>query len=99
VFVNLGYEKQVQGKLVQGENVSQAYQFVASGNAQLGLVSYAQVIQAKHPSFWLVSNSLHAAIKQQAVIINDSVAAQALFSYMRSDTALELMKARGYEAP
>jgi len=99
VLVNLGYESQVNEKLVQGENISQAYQFVVSGNAQLGLVSYAQVIQAGHQSFWLVSNHLHQPIKQQAVIINDSVAAQALLSYIRSDAALEIIKARGYEAP
>jgi len=99
VFISLGYEEKIKNKLVRGENINQAYQFVTSGNAQLGLVSYAQIIQAEQQSFWLVPSHLHEPIKQQAVIINDSNAAQALFNYMRSEEALELIKAQGYEIP
>ena len=99
VLVNLKQWSTMKGKLVRGENISQTYQFIASGNAQLGLVSYAQVKTLNHQAFWLVPSSLHQAIEQQAVIINDSPAARELFRYMRSEPVLETIKARGYEAP
>lgn len=88
-----------QLKRVYGENVAQAYQFVYSGNAQLGLVAYAQV-QAEPPSsYWLVPTSLHAPIEQQMVLLSDSPAGRAFWQYLQSKKALELIREHGYDTP
>ena len=84
---------------VYGENVAQAYQFVFSGNAQLGLVAYAQVITQPRASYWLVPKSLHTPIEQQAVLLKDTHAGRAFWRYLQSDKALELMREHGYDTP
>jgi len=98
-LTSLGAWGQVNDKLVRGENVNQAYQFSASGNAQIALLSHAQVHHAGKIDFWLLPQQLHQPIVQQAVILNDSLAAQALFDFMRSDQALEFITLQGYDAP
>ena len=43
VLGHLGLRDVLAPKLVQGENIAQTYQFVASGNAELGFVALSQV--------------------------------------------------------
>jgi molybdate transport system substrate-binding protein len=89
---------------VQGENVAQTYQFVASGNAELGFVGLAQVMvdgRIASGSAWLVPAQLHRPIRQDAVLLargraND--AATAWLRFLRSDAAQAVLRASGYEA-
>lgn len=98
----LGLAAALQPKLVQGENIAQTYQFVATGNAQLGFVALSQVMQDGQMgagSFWLVPPSMHEAIRQDAVLLHpgkDSRAAQAFLLYLRGDKARALIRASGY---
>ena len=65
VIDKLGQRERVEGKLVMGENVGQAFQYVVSGNAELGLVAWSQLHQGHKPkrgSWWLVPESLHGPI-------------------------------------
>lgn len=78
--------KQVQPKLVYGENIAQAYQFVQSGNASMGFValsyvkkSYVKESNAKKPNtnnkdidYWLPSPNLYSSLEQQLVILKSS---------------------------
>ena len=90
-------------KLVRGENISQAYQFVATGNAQLGFVALSQVMQdgkITQGSYWMVPGSMYTAILQNAVILTkgkDNPAAAALVEYLRSDKARAVIRGYGYE--
>ena len=92
----------VQGKLVQGENIAQAYQFVSTGNAPLGFVALAQVYRDGRftsGSGWIVPANLHAPIRQDAVILSKggaNPAAQALEGYLKSDKAREIIRSYGY---
>ena len=92
----------VQGKLVQGENIAQAYQFVSTGNAPLGFVALAQVYRDGRftsGSGWIVPATLHAPIRQDAVILakgSANPAAQALEAYLKSDKARGLIRSYGY---
>ena len=86
----------VAGKLVRGENVAQAFQFTASGNAELGLLAWSQVKIFAEGSHWLIPKDLYQPIEQQAVILKQSEAAQALFKFMRSDVVRELIQDYGY---
>ena len=89
-------------KMVRGENISQAFHFVKSGNAKLGLVAYSQV---KHPdkdsqgSFWEVPSSLYSPIEQQVVMLKYSQAGNQFLDYIKSNQAKQLIWSFGYEVP
>ncbi len=95
----------VQPKFVQAENIAQAYQFVASGNAELGFVALAQVYRDGRiagGSAWLVPANLHPPIHQDAVLLErgkNNPAAAALLNYLRGDKVRALIKSYGYALP
>ncbi|MFT4240885.1 MAG: molybdate ABC transporter substrate-binding protein [Acidovorax sp.] len=102
VMDTLGVTARLQPRFVQGENIAQTFQFVSSGNAQLGFVALSQVMvdgQIEKGSAWQVPGHLHAPIRQDAVLLNpgkDSAAAAALLQYLRGDKARAVIKAYGY---
>lgn len=91
----------VQPKLVQAENIAQAHQFVASGNAELGFVALSQVMQDGRlgaGSAWVVPASLHQPIRQDAALLGrGKPAAEAWLKYLRSDKARAIIRRFGYE--
>ena len=97
-----GLAAQLQRRIVTGENIAQAYQFVASGNAQLGFVALSQVMEdgkITKGSAWVVPSDLHEPILQDAVLLasgKDNPAATALMQYLRSVKARAVIKAYGY---
>mgnify|MGYP000005694272 FL=1 len=101
----LGLIEQVRPRLVQGENIAQTLQFVASGNAQLGFVALSQVMQDGRMtagSMWRVPREWHAAIAQDALLLQrgrDNPAAVAFLEFLRSARAREVMQRFGYEFP
>jgi molybdate transport system substrate-binding protein len=90
-------------RLVQGESITQAHQFVASGNAPLGLVAMAQVMQGGkllQGSAWVLPAHLHEPIRQDAVLLargQGKPAAAAFLRYLRSDAVRALIRGHGYE--
>jgi len=98
----LGLRQQLQNKFVQGENIAQTYQFVASGNAPLGFVALSQVFadgQIREGSAWIVPAELHSPLLQDAVILKagaDNPAALALADYLRGEKARSIMQSYGY---
>lgn len=101
-LANLGLQQTLAGKLVQGESIAQAYQFVASGNAELGFVALSQVYRdgkIAQGSAWPVPAKLHAPLRQDAVLLapgQDKPAAKALLDYLRSPAAKALISRYGY---
>lgn len=99
----LGLEETLRAKIVQAENINQAYQFIASGNALLGFVALSQVIrngQIADGSAWIVPAELYAPILQDAVLLEkgrDHPAALALMTYLKSAPAHQVIRAYGYE--
>jgi molybdate transport system substrate-binding protein len=99
----MGLLDAVRPKIVQGENVAQVQQFVASGNAELGFVALSQVWHdgtLTQGSAWIVPASLHAPLRQDAALLlpgRDRPAAQALLRYLRSDAARAVIRSFGYE--
>jgi len=93
----------VQPRLVQGENIAQTYQFVASGNAELGFVAVSQIMKNGKlisGSAWMVPDNLHAPIRQDAVMLANgkgNTAASALMAYLKSDKAKAIIRAYGYD--
>ena len=99
----LGMLAAVQARLVQGENIGQAHQFVVSGNAELGFVALSQVYKdgkLASGSMWLVPADLYSPILQDAVLLakgRDQPAAAALLAYLKGDKARAVIRAYGYE--
>lgn len=99
----LGVFDSLQSKIVQGENISQAQQFIATGNAELGFVALSQVWKdgkLTSGSGWLVPADFYAPIKQDAVILANGkgkAAAEALIKYLKGDKARAVIKSFGYE--
>jgi molybdate transport system substrate-binding protein len=101
---HLGLYDQLQPRIVQGENIAQALQFVATGNAQLGFVALSQVTHGRvaKGSAWLVPQSLHAPIRQDAVLLakgRDNAAAAQLLKFLKGEKARGIIRAYGYELP
>ena len=100
---SLGLWKRLQSRLVRGENVGQAFQFIASGNAELGFVSLSQITRPHTPtiagSYWQVPRSLYRPIEQQAVLLRDSKAARDFLKFLEGDKARRVIHQDGYQTP
>ncbi len=93
----------VQAKFVQAENIAQAHQFIATGNAELGFVALSQVFKdgrIAEGSAWIVPASVHQPIRQDAVLLGQGKgkpAAEAWLSFLKGDTAKAIIRSLGYE--
>ena len=102
-LTRLGLLAELQPRIVQGDNIGQTYQFVASENAQLGFVALSQVHadgRISQGSGWLVPASLHQPIRQDAVLLKagqGNPAASALLTFLRGDKARAVIRSYGYE--
>ena len=102
-LTSLGLLPALRERFVQGENISQTYQFVATGNAQMGFVALSQVLvdgRIQSGSVWVVPSRLHAPIRQDAVLLvagRANPAAVALAAYLRSDKARAVIRSYGYQ--
>lgn len=102
-MLKLGLLTKLEPRVVQGENIAQTYQFVTSGNAQLGFVALSQITEngkVKSGSAWIVPQEFHDQIKQDVILLNngkDSIAAKALLDYLKSDKAKKIIASYGYK--
>jgi molybdate transport system substrate-binding protein len=105
VLTHLGLREATMSQWVQGENIAQTYQFVSTGNADLGFVALSQISaqgQSEQGSAWRIPAELHQPILQDAVLLRrgqTSQAAQALLHFMRSSEARAIIEANGYAWP
>jgi molybdate transport system substrate-binding protein len=103
VLDKLGMLGAMQPKFVQGENIAQTWQFVGTGNAELGFVALSQVMKDGRittGSAWIVPAHLHTPIRQDAAILakgQGNAAAEALMKYLKGDKAKAIIKGYGYD--
>jgi molybdate transport system substrate-binding protein len=106
-LTGLGLWQKLAPLVVQGEDIGQAYQFVATGSAELGFVALSQVragIAAGQPkgSLWLVPESRYQPIEQQAVLLvkgKDDPAARALLDFLKGPETRAVLERFGYGLP
>jgi molybdate transport system substrate-binding protein len=102
VLTKLNLLDALKPRFVQGENITQAHQFVATGNAELGFVALSQVMddgKIVSGSVWIVPNDLHAPLRQDAIVLNagkDNPAAAALMEYLKGANARAVILGYGY---
>ncbi len=98
----LGVEKALEPKFVVGENIAQTFQFVDSGNADLGFVALSQVMkkgEITKGSSWIVPAELHAPIRQDAVVLSKGKGrpgVAALMELLKGDEARAIIRSFGY---
>jgi len=97
-----GLDATLAPRLVTAESIGQAFQFVATGNAELGFVALSQVSVPGKPaggSRWLVPAGLYGQIRQDAVLLEpgrNNAAAVALLAYLKTPAAREIIQSFGY---
>jgi molybdate transport system substrate-binding protein len=102
VIEGMGASAKVMTKLVQGDSISQAFQFVMTENAELGFVAYSQIStdgRITQGSAWVVPQNLYTPLRQDAALLSlgkDNAAALALIKYMRTDRAKTIIRTYGY---
>ena len=104
-MIKLDAWDRLRNQVVRGENVAQALQFVATGNASLGFVAAAQLGAGSLPQatcVWRVPQYFHSAIEQQAVLLKrageNDVAAKFL-DFLRGPVARQVISEHGYTLP
>jgi len=96
----LGVYDRLSPKLVTGASITQTYQFIDTGAAELGFVALSQVVNHKEGSRWMVPASNHTPIEQQAVLLKtgaDNAAAKAFLAFMKGPEAKAIIRRYGYE--
>jgi molybdate transport system substrate-binding protein len=94
--------KALEDKLIRGENIAQTFQFVNSGNAKLGFISFSQIVDSSYEvdgSYWKVPKSLYEPIEQQVVLLNESFLAEDFLSYLLSTESQKIISRFGYDIP
>ena len=99
----LGVLTQIEPRVVQGESIAQTFQFVSTGNAQLGFVALSQILEngkIKIGSAWIVPEEMHEQLKQDAVVLQSCkqiLVCQALMDYLKSEKVKKMMASYGYK--
>ncbi|PZQ51258.1 MAG: molybdate ABC transporter substrate-binding protein [Rhodovulum sulfidophilum] len=95
----LGVYDALGPKIVQGQNIGQAFQFIDTGNAALGFVALSQIVKTEGGSRWIVPDDLHSPILQDAVLLKtgaDSEAAKAFLDFLKGPEARDVIESFGY---
>jgi len=101
VINDLNIRSNVEGKIVFGQNVGQAYGFVKTGNADLAFVALSQV-QGTKKSYWRIPQSFYTPIMQDAILLRPGLTnkvAHDFLSFLSSDEARKIIIKSGYEVP
>lgn len=95
----LGVTAKVRPKIVKGGSITQTYQFVATGAADLGFVAFSQIVKVPGGSRWIVPAKFHQPIEQQAVLLKTGATDKAAISFIRflkSPAARAIIRKYGY---
>ncbi len=99
-----GIYEQVRPKLVYGENIAQAAQFVSSRNAQAGILALSLAISPpmRDGKRWEIPANLHAPIEQGAVILKsakDKQGARDFLAFLKSGAGRKILDSYGFTLP
>lgn len=98
VLSGLGLKNKVKMKMVYGENIAQAFQFVQSGSADLGFVALSYVNQTNN-EYWKIPEELYTPLKQQMVILKNSKkkkTAKRFLAFIKRKKIKQMIKNQGY---
>ena len=84
---------------VKGNNISQAYQFIDSGNVAAGFVAYTALLQNKNENYYLLPSNSYPPILQQGVMLTNNknrVELQHFVDFLQSESIVEFIRSKGY---
>ena len=96
----LGVWKDLQSRIVRGQNIGQTFSFVKSGSAPLGFVAVSQIMSLppnERGTWWLVPEDFHQPIDQQAVLLKDTPEARGFLEFLHSTVARDIIRRYGYD--
>lgn len=96
---SLGVYESLRPLIVQGQSIGQAFQFVETGNAELGFVALGQVALSEAGSRWIVPQDLYEPIRQDAVLLergDGNAAATAFLEFLKGPEAAAIIERYGY---
>lgn len=99
VMQKLGVYDALKEKIVEGNNIAQTYQFVDTGNAEVGFIAFAQVALKSGGSRWVVPASMHKTIAQDAVLLKTGAgkdAAKTFLTFLKGPEARKVIEKYGY---
>jgi molybdate transport system substrate-binding protein len=101
---NAGVYEQVRRRLVYGENIAQAAQFVASGSAQAGILALSLAVSPpmRDGKRWEIPADMHPPIEQGAIILKsskDKEGARAFLAFLKSDAGRKILESYGFVLP
>jgi molybdate transport system substrate-binding protein len=97
-----GLWERVRPKLVLGENISQAFQFVQTGNADAGIVALSVALGVPGTDYALIDAGLHAPLVQAAAVIGRTpqpAAAHEFLVYVNGPVGRPIMERHGFVLP
>ena len=99
-----GVYDRLKAKLVYGENISQAAQFVQSGNAQAGIIarSFTLSPEMKEGQAWEIPAEMYPPIKQAGVVLRNAKnkqAAKDFLEFLKSESGRRILDKYGFSAP
>lgn len=92
----------LQEKLVFGENIGQTYQFAISGDVDMALIAFSQIVYGDYMqagNYWLIPKIWYSAIELQGVQLTDNPAAREFLEFMQSDQARQIILGNGFDVP
>ena len=104
LLIRLGLFEHLTSRIVTGDNVAQAFQFAASGNSEIGIVSLASVndylegknLRSDELNLWIPDSSLYSPIAQSAILLTDGDEGHGFWEFIQSETARQIIRESGY---
>ena len=95
-----GFWEQIQNRLVRGENISQTFQFVMTGNADIGFIALSQLRKNQGRGFsWIIPQEWHDPIRQQGILLKrakTNKAARQFLNFIKSNRIQKQIQSYGY---
>ena len=86
-------------KIVQGNTIAQAFQFIDTGNAEVGFIALSQLAGNTGGSRWMVPQNLYSEIRQDAVLLKTGAANEAatgFMTFLKGPEARAIIEKYGY---
>ncbi len=98
----LGVWERLKKNVIRGNDINQTYNFIRSGNADIGFISYSQIKSSNQVSSGSIlepKKNLYNKIEQQAVLLKDNNVAKDFMSFFKTKEVIKIIKDDGYEIP
>ena len=101
-LMELSLWDELQDRIVMGPNIGQTYHFAISGDVDMALIPFSQIIYGNYMqagSYWPVPEQYYSPIEQQAVLLSENPAAREFIAFMQSNAGSQIIAGNGFNIP